>query len=62
MMGSKLKKILSGSFIVVMLIHLIVFTAIGLFTPLGWRLLWIFLGGMVVFLLLYLLWVVSRKQ
>ncbi|MDR1645058.1 MAG: hypothetical protein LBS05_04445 [Tannerellaceae bacterium] len=45
------KKILSGSFLLVMAIHLVVFTAIGLFTTKGWRLLIIFIAG---FLLIFI--------
>ncbi|MCD8172572.1 MAG: hypothetical protein LUD76_03795, partial [Alistipes sp.] len=46
----KLAKILTGSFVVIMAIHLAAFTAIGLFTDAGWRLLWIFLGGLAIML------------
>jgi uncharacterized membrane protein YidH (DUF202 family) len=44
------KKVLSGSFWLIMAIHLVVFTAIGLFTVKGWRLLLIFLSGLAVLL------------
>jgi hypothetical protein len=40
------KKLLSGSFWLVMAIHVIVFTSIGLFTAKGWRLLIVFLAGL----------------
>ena len=41
-------KILSVSFWVIALAHILAFTAIGLFTNSGWRLLIIFLFGLVV--------------
>jgi len=50
----KTKKLASGSFWFVMAVHLIVFTAIGLFTAKGWRLLIVFLSGLSVSLLLFL--------
>ena len=46
----KIRKIITGSFLLIMAIHLIVFTAIGVFTPLGWRLLYIFLIGLAALL------------
>jgi hypothetical protein len=42
------KKLLSTSFWLVMAIHIVVFTSIGLFTTKGWRLLVIFLAGLAV--------------
>ncbi|MDR1258669.1 MAG: hypothetical protein LBK65_05265 [Tannerellaceae bacterium] len=42
------KKLLSGSFLLIMAIHIVVFTSIGLFTTRGWRLLIIFLAGLAV--------------
>jgi hypothetical protein len=42
------KRLLSGSFRLVMAIHIIVFTSIGLFTARGWRLLIIFLAGLIL--------------
>ncbi|MCD7969052.1 MAG: hypothetical protein LUF87_01700 [Alistipes sp.] len=47
---NKVLKILTGSFIVIMAIHIVVFTALGLFTPMGWRLLYIFLAGLAIML------------
>ncbi|KAA6305178.1 hypothetical protein EZS27_043172, partial [termite gut metagenome] len=50
------KKLISGSFWLIMVVHLIVFTAIGLFTIKGWRLLLIFLlGAGALLLVLWLL-------
>ena len=46
----KIRKIITDSFLLIMAIHLIVFTAIGIFTPLGWRLLYIFLIGLAALL------------
>ncbi|MDR0815333.1 MAG: hypothetical protein LBN37_06240 [Bacteroidales bacterium] len=46
------KKLISGSFWLIMGIHLVVFTSIGLFTAKGWRLLLIFLSGLAALLLL----------
>lgn len=48
-------KILSGSFLAIMAIHIIVFTAIGIFTPLGWRLLAIFGIGLAALACLWLI-------
>jgi ABC-type bacteriocin/lantibiotic exporter with double-glycine peptidase domain len=49
------RKLLSGSFWLIMAIHLVVFTSIGLLTQ-RWRLLFIFLGGLALLLCLaYLL-------
>jgi cell division protein FtsW (lipid II flippase) len=45
------KKLISGSFWLIMAIHIVVFTAIGLFTAKGWRLLLVFLSGLAVLLL-----------
>lgn len=45
------KKLLSGSFWLIMAIHLVVFTSIGLFTVKGWRLLIVFLSGLAGLLL-----------
>lgn len=45
------KKLLSRSFWLIMAIHLIVFTSIGLFTVKGWRLLIVFLTALVLMLL-----------
>jgi membrane protein implicated in regulation of membrane protease activity len=42
------KKLLSGSFFLIMAIHIVVFTSIGLLTAKGWRLLIIFLAGLAV--------------
>jgi type IV secretory pathway TrbD component len=42
------KKLLSGSFRLVMIIHILAFTALGLFTAKGWRLLIIFLAGLIL--------------
>jgi hypothetical protein len=42
------KKLLSASFWLIMAIHLIVFTSVGLFTSGGWRLLILFLAGLAV--------------
>ncbi|KAA6300240.1 MAG: hypothetical protein EZS26_003620 [Candidatus Ordinivivax streblomastigis] len=57
------KKLISGSFWLVMAIHLVVFTAIGLFTVKGWRLLLIFLSGVVALLLvLWLLKLYSKRH
>lgn len=50
----KTKKLLSRSFWLIMLIHLVVFTAIGVFTTKGWRLLVIFLSGLLA--ILFFLW------
>ncbi|KAA6319284.1 hypothetical protein EZS27_030804 [termite gut metagenome] len=52
------KKLISGSFWLIMAIHLVVFTAIGLFTVKGWRLLFLFLSGVAVLLLV--LWLLKR--
>jgi Flp pilus assembly protein TadB len=49
----KIKKLISGSFWLVMAVHLLVFTAIGLFTAKGWRLLLLFLLGLASSLLLF---------
>lgn len=48
MKKGKLARVLSGSFLLIMLIHVIVFTAIGMFTPMGWRLLVIFVSALPV--------------
>ncbi|KAA6351752.1 hypothetical protein EZS27_000877 [termite gut metagenome] len=57
------KKLISGSFWFIMAIHLVVFTAIGLFTAKGWRLLLIFLSGMAALLLvLWLLKLYSTRH
>jgi uncharacterized membrane protein YhaH (DUF805 family) len=48
-----MKKLLSGSFWLVMLTHVVVFTGIGLFTAKGWRLLIVFLAGLAVLLVLF---------
>jgi hypothetical protein len=47
----KSKKLLSASFWLIMAIHIIVFTSIGLFTAKGWRLLLVFLSGLAFSLL-----------
>ncbi|MDR1984505.1 MAG: hypothetical protein LBQ28_06760 [Prevotellaceae bacterium] len=47
------KKIISGSFWLIMSIHIVVFTTIGLLTD-RWRLLLIFLSGLAVLFLLLL--------
>jgi positive regulator of sigma E activity len=52
------RKLISGSFWLIMAIHLVVFTAIGLFTTRGWRLLFLFLGGVGVLLLV--VWLLKR--
>lgn len=52
--ATRITRILTGSFILIAVIHILVFTAIGLFTPAGWRLLWIFLFGLAVMLLVVL--------
>ncbi|KAA6326169.1 hypothetical protein EZS27_024690 [termite gut metagenome] len=51
------KKLISGSFWLIMAIHLVVFTAIGLFTVKGWRLLFLFLSGVAALLLV--LWLLK---
>jgi uncharacterized membrane protein YdjX (TVP38/TMEM64 family) len=56
------KKIVSGSFWLVMAIHIIVFTAIGLFTASGWRLLVIFLLCLLVILLVFWLLKLYAKK
>jgi hypothetical protein len=57
------KNLISGSFWLVMAIHLVVFTAIGLFTVKGWRLLLIFLSGLLALLLvLWLLKLYSARH
>ncbi|KAA6326434.1 hypothetical protein EZS27_024460 [termite gut metagenome] len=57
------KNLISGSFWLIMAIHLVVFTAIGLFTVKGWRLLLIFLSGMAALLLvLWLLRLYSTRH
>jgi hypothetical protein len=59
----KKNKILSGSFWLIMTIHLTVFTAIGLFSAKGWRLLITFLVGMGTLVLLFaLLRIYSRRH
>ena len=49
----KSKKLLSASFWLIMAIHIIVFTSIGLFTAKGWRLLIVFLSGLAFLLLVF---------
>ncbi|MDR0681374.1 MAG: hypothetical protein LBG15_05945 [Dysgonamonadaceae bacterium] len=57
------RKFVSGSFWLVMAIHIIVFTAIGLFSAKGWRLLIVFLSGLSALLLLFwLLRLYSKKH
>ncbi|MDR3251251.1 MAG: hypothetical protein LBT42_06270 [Tannerella sp.] len=56
------KKLLSGSFWLIMAIHLIVFTAIGLFTVRGWRLLLTFLSGLAILLFVLLLLSIYSKR
>ncbi|KAA6334096.1 hypothetical protein EZS27_017557 [termite gut metagenome] len=57
------KKLISGSFWLIMVVHLIVFTAIGLFTAKGWRLLLIFLlGAGALLLVLWLLKLYSARH
>jgi hypothetical protein len=56
------KKLISGSFWLIVAIHLVVFTSIGLFTTKGWRLLLIFLSGLAVLLLLFWLLKVIKKN
>ncbi|MDR3094282.1 MAG: hypothetical protein LBU62_06560 [Bacteroidales bacterium] len=51
------KKMIFGSFWLVMAIHITVFTAIGLFTAKGWRLLLIFLSGLAA--LSFLVWLLK---
>jgi S-adenosylmethionine:tRNA ribosyltransferase-isomerase len=48
------KKIISSSFWIIAAIHIVVFTAMGLFGSKGWRLLIIFLSGLAVLLLVLL--------
>ncbi|MDR1497635.1 MAG: hypothetical protein LBS59_04390 [Puniceicoccales bacterium] len=48
-----MKKLLSASFWIVMLVHIVVFTGIGLFTERGWQLLAIFLAGLTLLLVLF---------
>jgi membrane protein implicated in regulation of membrane protease activity len=47
------QKLVSGSFWLIVAIHVIVFTTIGLFSAKGWRLLIVFLSGLSVLLLLF---------
>jgi hypothetical protein len=42
------EKLLSASFWIVVTIHIVVFTSIGLFTAKGWQLLVIFIVGLAV--------------
>jgi cyanate permease len=59
----KTNKLLSGSFWLIMAIHLIVFTAIGLFTVKGWRMLLTFLSGLaILFLVVWLLNIYSKRH
>ncbi|MCD8071692.1 MAG: hypothetical protein LUE10_00625 [Alistipes sp.] len=58
----RLGRIHTGSFLAIMAIHLVVFTALGLFTPAGWRLLWIFLIGLGIMLTVVLPLKYLRKK
>lgn len=48
-----LQKVISGSFWSIMAVHIIVFTAIGLFTAKGWRMLFKFLIYLAAILLIF---------
>ena len=53
----KVRKVLSGSFWLIMLIHVVAFTFVGLFTTRGWRQLVLFLS--LLFLLLFCRWLLT---
>ncbi|MCC8034719.1 MAG: hypothetical protein LIO77_02150 [Rikenellaceae bacterium] len=59
---TRLARIATGSFLAIMAIHIVVFTAIGLFTPAGWRLLWIFIIGLGIMLTVILPLKYLRKK
>lgn len=48
--GGKVRRVATWSFWLIAAAHIIAFTAIGLFTPKGWRLLGVFLAGLAVIL------------
>lgn len=54
--------VLRKTFWLVMAIHLVVFTAIGLFTPRGWGLLYIFLIGFAAVLVVMAIVRLIRRQ